>query len=58
MCHSDDFRADMKLDVATVVTGLLHDTVEDTTATLEQIEQEFGSEISQLVDGVTKVCAL
>eukprot|EP00960_Hanusia_phi_P026526 746302-Hanusia_phi.AAC.1 len=47
--------ADMKLDSASIVTGLLHDTVEDTSASLELIEQEFGSEVAQLVDGVTKI---
>ena len=47
--------ADMRLDVASVVTGLLHDTVEDTLATLEQIEGLFGPEIAALVDGVTKI---
>ena len=45
----------MKLDTASVITGLLHDTVEDTLATLEVIEAEFGAEIAQLVDGVTKI---
>jgi len=47
--------ADMKLDSASIVTGLLHDTVEDTSASLELIQQEFGSEVAQLVDGVTKI---
>jgi GTP diphosphokinase / guanosine-3',5'-bis(diphosphate) 3'-diphosphatase len=47
--------ARMKLDSASIVTGLLHDTVEDTDATLEQIEQLFGKEIARLVDGVTKL---
>src|SRR5579863_6512382 len=47
--------ARMKLDSASIVTGLLHDTVEDTDATLEQIEQLFGKEIAKLVDGVTKL---
>lgn len=47
--------ADMKLDAATLVTGLLHDTVEDTLATLEQIEEEFGKEVAFLVDGLTKI---
>lgn len=47
--------AHMKLDVPSIVTGLLHDTVEDTLASLEEIEQEFGAEIANLVDGVTKI---
>ena len=47
--------AHMKLDVPSVVTGLLHDTVEDTLTSLEQIEKEFGPEIASLVDGVTKI---
>jgi guanosine-3',5'-bis(diphosphate) 3'-pyrophosphohydrolase len=47
--------ARMKLDSASIVTGLLHDTVEDTDATLDQIEQLFGKEIAKLVDGVTKL---
>lgn len=46
---------DMKLDSATIVTALLHDTVEDTEATLEDIEALFGPEIKTLVDGVTKL---
>jgi GTP diphosphokinase / guanosine-3',5'-bis(diphosphate) 3'-diphosphatase len=45
----------MKLDGASIITALLHDTVEDTDATLEQIEQLFGKEIARLVDGVTKL---
>nr|MDA8126199.1 bifunctional (p)ppGpp synthetase/guanosine-3',5'-bis(diphosphate) 3'-pyrophosphohydrolase [Deltaproteobacteria bacterium] len=47
--------ADMKLDAATLVTGLLHDTVEDTLTTLEQIEEEFGKQVAFLVDGLTKI---
>lgn len=47
--------AQLKLDTATVVSGLLHDTVEDTYAGLEEIEKNFGQEISFLVDGVTKI---
>jgi GTP pyrophosphokinase len=47
--------ADMKLDAATIVTGLLHDTVEDTLATPEQIEKAFGKEIAFLVEGLTKI---
>lgn len=45
----------MRLDVATIVTALLHDTVEDTIATLEEIEKLFGKEVAFLVDGVTKL---
>lgn len=47
--------AQMKLDPATLATGLLHDTVEDTLTTLEEIRENFGDEIAQLVDGVTKI---
>src|SRR5579862_5682987 len=47
--------ARMKLDTASIVTGLLHDTVEDTVATLEDIERLFGKDIARLVDGVTKL---
>ncbi len=47
--------ADLRLDVPSVATGLLHDTVEDTLATLPEIEEHFGSEIAALVDGVTKI---
>jgi guanosine-3',5'-bis(diphosphate) 3'-pyrophosphohydrolase len=47
--------ADMKLDVATVVSGLLHDTVEDTNTTIDTIRELFGSEVAVIVDGVTKI---
>src|SRR5215475_7109408 len=47
--------AQMKLDTASIVTGLLHDTVEDTVATLDDIERVFGPETARLVDGVTKL---
>ncbi|OFV87346.1 MAG: GTP pyrophosphokinase, partial [Acidobacteria bacterium RBG_16_68_9] len=47
--------ADLKLDVPSVVTGLLHDTVEDTLTSLDQVRAEFGEEIASLVDGVTKI---
>ena len=47
--------SEKKLDTASIVTGLLHDTVEDTVATLDDIERLFGDEISRLVDGVTKL---
>jgi GTP pyrophosphokinase len=45
----------LKLDVASVATGLLHDTVEDTLTTLKEIQENFGEEIAQLVDGLTKI---
>jgi GTP pyrophosphokinase len=47
--------AELRLDLSSIVTGLLHDTVEDTHATLEEIEKEFGKDIAELVDGVTKL---
>lgn len=47
--------AELQLDIVTVATALLHDTVEDTVATLPQIEEQFGPEIAALVDGVTKI---
>ncbi|HCS56886.1 MAG TPA: GTP pyrophosphokinase, partial [Gordonia polyisoprenivorans] len=47
--------ADLGMDTITLVAALLHDTVEDTAATLEEIERMFGPEIGKLVDGVTKL---
>ena len=47
--------ADMKLDAATIISGLLHDTVEDTLTTQEQIEEEFGKDVAFLVGGLTKL---
>jgi GTP pyrophosphokinase len=47
--------ADMRLDVPSIATGLLHDTVEDTLTTLPEIQKNFGEEIATLVDGVTKI---
>src|SRR6056300_1372253 len=46
---------DLKLDSATITTGLLHDTIEDTHATYDTIKGEFGEEVADLVDGVTKI---
>ena len=46
---------DLRLDQQTIATALLHDTVEDTLATIEDIEANFGPEIARLVDGVTKL---
>ena len=48
---------ELKLDTATIATGLLHDTIEDTHATYETIKGEFGKEVADLVDGVTKISA-
>ena len=50
--------ADMKMDVATVSTGLLHDVVEDTLASTDDISKVFGEEVANLVDGVTKISNL
>ncbi len=49
---------DLKLDSATIATGLLHDTIEDTYATYQTIKEEFGQEVADLVEGVTKISAL
>ena len=50
--------ADLQLDTTTVVSGLLHDIVEDTAITIEDVAREFGSEIAQIVDGLTKIANL
>ncbi len=50
--------AGMRLDTETLCAALLHDTVEDTSASLEEIRDEFGDEIAQLVDGVTKLTGI
>lgn len=47
--------AELELDTATIIAGLLHDVVEDTNVTLDDIKTEFGQEIADLVDGVTKL---
>ena len=47
--------AQLKLDVPSIVTGLLHDVVEDTHTTLAEVSAQFGAEVAELVDGVTKV---
>ena len=49
---------DLKLDSATIATGLLHDTIEDTKATYKTVKEEFGKEVADLVEGVTKISEL
>jgi len=49
---------EQRLDDATIITALLHDTIEDTKSTYDDIEREFGSEVAELVDGVTKLTNL
>ncbi len=50
--------ADMQMDLVCIETGLLHDTVEDTKLSLDQIRKEFGDEVARCVDGVTKLSKL
>ena len=50
--------AELKLDGPTITTALLHDTIEDTIATYDEVEKKFGVEIAELVDGVTKLSRL
>ncbi|NJD03269.1 MAG: bifunctional (p)ppGpp synthetase/guanosine-3',5'-bis(diphosphate) 3'-pyrophosphohydrolase, partial [Ruminiclostridium sp.] len=47
--------ADLELDCTAIIAGILHDTVEDTNCTIEQLKEQFGDEIVALVDGVTKL---
>lgn len=53
-----DILTDLKLDSATIATGLLHDTIEDTKTTYKTVVKEFGREVADLVDGVTKISEL
>ncbi len=47
--------AQLKLDVASIAAGLLHDTIEDTLTTYEELQEMFGSDVAEIVDGVTKI---
>ncbi len=47
--------AELHLDLDSIITGLLHDTVEDTSATLDELKEKFGPSVAELVDGVTKI---
>ena len=49
---------DLRIDLDSIITALLHDTVEDTDVTLEDLEREFGGDVAKLVDGVTKLTKL
>ena len=49
---------ELKLDSATIATGLLHDTIEDTKITYKTVKKEFGREVADLVEGVTKISEL
>ena len=50
--------SDLKLDSATIATGLLHDTIEDTKTTYKTVKDQFGKEVADLVEGVTKISEL
>jgi GTP pyrophosphokinase len=50
--------ADMRMDIVAMETGLLHDVVEDTSVTVDQVRKEFGEEVARCVDGVTKLTKL
>jgi guanosine-3',5'-bis(diphosphate) 3'-pyrophosphohydrolase len=53
-----DVLADMRLDVVTIVSGLLHDVVEDTRTPIERIQELFGADVAHIVEGVTKLGAI
>ena len=53
--HVARILADLQLDSTTIAAGLIHDVVEDTAITVPDVEREFGPEIAQIVDGLTKI---
>jgi len=53
-----DILADLRLDTETVIAGLLHDVVEDTSVSLRSIRLEFGADVAEMVDGVTKISGI
>ena len=57
-CAVASILADSRLDLASVVSGLLHDTVEDTSLTFEAVERLFGEDVRRIVEGETKVSKL
>ena len=50
--------ADWQMDLTTIIAGLLHDTVEDTDATLDELKDDFGNDVADLVDGVSKISGI
>lgn len=56
--HVARILADMQMDLTCIETGLLHDVVEDTSATIEEVRKEFGADVAHCVDGVTKLAKL
>ena len=50
--------ANLRLDTFSIISGLLHDTIEDTTISLKEIKKIFGEEVANLVDGLTKIKAV
>ena len=56
--HVTEILSELKMDITTLISGLLHDVIEDTPVTFNDIEKEFSREIADLIDGVTKITNL